>query len=113
MKENNFSISLSDSASRRINFLTSSGEDSGKLMRLSVDGGGCSGFKYVYSFDLAANDDDIIINHLGSCLLIDPTSAELLKNSIIDYVETLGSAGFEVKNPNASSKCGCGSSFSI
>lgn len=82
--------------------------------RISVLGGGCSGFQYHYDLDskpVAASD--LIIEKNGATVVVDDISLGLLSGSVLDYVETLGSAGFEIKNPNATAKCGCGNSFSM
>lgn len=83
------------------------------MLRLSVEGGGCSGFQY--RFDLAEDpaEDDTVTETDGVKLVIDPVSLDLLEGSVVDYVESLGGASFQVTNPNAASGCGCGSSFSI
>lgn len=105
-------VTLSDSAARRIAFLLSREPADAKL-RVAVNGGGCSGFQYVFDFDTKAGDDDILIEKEGARVLIDSTSLELLKGSEIDYVTEMVGASFQIKNPNASSSCGCGSSFSV
>ncbi len=83
------------------------------LLRLSVDGGGCAGFQYVFGLADAPAEDDIIANRDGVTLLVDPVSLDLVRGCSVDYVESLGGAAFRVENPNAASGCGCGSSFSI
>ncbi len=112
-EQKNFEISLSESAAKRISFLTQQGEDKGKKLRISVLGGGCSGFQYKYELVDTIESDDIIIKNDGATLIIDQVSADLLKGSVVNYIESLGFAHFEIKNPNAASKCGCGNSFSI
>lgn len=83
------------------------------LLRLAVEGGGCSGFQY--RFDLAGEmaADDIRIEGEGAAMVVDPLSLELVAGATVDYVESLGGAAFRVENPNAASGCGCGASFSI
>ncbi|MEI6187013.1 MAG: iron-sulfur cluster insertion protein ErpA [Alphaproteobacteria bacterium] len=108
---NTTSITLSDNAASKINELTSK-ESLNKKLRISVNAGGCSGFQYQYDFVQDTNSDDIVLEKNGATVLIDNMSAEFMKNAVIDYIETLGSAEFLIKNPNASSKCGCGNSFS-
>jgi iron-sulfur cluster insertion protein len=83
------------------------------MLRLSVDGGGCAGFQYVFGLADAAADDDILTVRDGVTLLVDPISLDLVRGSQVDYVESLGGAAFKVENPQAASGCGCGSSFSI
>jgi iron-sulfur cluster insertion protein len=104
---------VSDSAAKRIAFLLSD-EPEGTKFRVAVNGGGCAGFQYL--FDLLQDynsEEDILIEKLGASIMVDKISLEYLKDSELNYVETLGSANFEIKNPNASSKCGCGNSFSV
>jgi iron-sulfur cluster insertion protein len=82
------------------------------MLRLSVDGGGCAGFQYVFGLADAPADDDILTVRDGVTLLVDPISLDLVRGSQVDYVESLGGAAFKVENPQAASGCGCGSSFS-
>ena len=107
-------IKVSDSAFKRVQILTAPNkEDAGKKLRISVKSGGCSGFQYKYTFEHNVKDDDLVLTKNGSSIIIDPISKQFLEGSIIDYKETLGFSSFEVINPNAQSKCGCGNSFSI
>lgn len=101
-------FSISDSAAARIAHLLSD-EPAGTKLRVSVDGGGCSGFQYKFDFttDRAADDMEF------GPVLVDTTSLEFVKGSMLDYVESLGAASFEIKNPNAKASCGCGNSFSV
>jgi len=106
-------FAVTDAAAARI-VKISQGEPAGTKFRVSVLGGGCSGFQYHFDFDAAAAaSDDLVIAKNGSVVIVDETSLELLAGSVLDFVETLGSAGFEIKNPNATAKCGCGNSFSV
>ena len=105
-------FSVSDSAARRIAFLASK-EAKPVMMRVAVLGGGCSGFQYNFSFEEACNQDDLVIERNGAAVLVDATSLELLKGSELDYVEEMVGSSFQVKNPNATSSCGCGNSFSV
>jgi len=82
-------------------------------LRLSVEGGGCSGFQYKFGLADAPEGDDLVTERDGVRLLVDPVSFDLLDGSAVDYVENLGGAAFKVTNPNAASGCGCGSSFSV
>ncbi len=88
------------------------GNDELKL-RVFVTGGGCSGLQYGFTFDEAVNDDDTVMQKNGVSLLIDPMSYQYLVGAEIDYTEGLEGAQFVIKNPQASSTCGCGSSFSV
>ena len=104
-------VRLSDAAVSRIAVLTA--EDTGMMLRVSVAGGGCSGFQYGFTLDDQRNDDDIVFQRDGVALVIDETSLELLRGSEIDFVEDLMGSYFAIKNPQASSTCGCGTSFSL
>lgn len=106
-------LNVTENAATRIRYLIER-EDKGLLkLRIAVDGGGCSGFQYRYEFTNTINADDTVIQKNGIEVVIDSTSAPFLEGVTFDYVETLGAAAFEIKNPNASSKCGCGNSFAI
>ncbi|MEM7170827.1 MAG: iron-sulfur cluster insertion protein ErpA [Pseudomonadota bacterium] len=106
-------ISLSDSAVRRVSWLIEQEDQDGLMLRVSVSGGGCSGFQYGFSFDDAVNSDDRTFEKDGVTAVIDEMSLELLAGSEIDFVEDLIGSSFQIKNPNAVSSCGCGSSFAI
>ncbi len=106
-------VSLSASAAARVAWLVAQEEQPGLMLRVSVSGGGCSGFQYGFSFDDTVNPDDRTFERDGATAVIDEASLELLAGSEIDYVEELVGASFQVKNPNAASSCGCGASFSI
>ncbi|WP_236251037.1 iron-sulfur cluster insertion protein ErpA [Jeongeupia sp. HS-3] len=82
-------------------------------LRVFVTGGGCSGFQYGFTFDEIVNDDDTEVNKAGVTLLVDPMSYQYLVGAEIDYVDSLEGSQFTIKNPNAQSTCGCGSSFSV
>jgi iron-sulfur cluster insertion protein len=83
------------------------------VLRLSVDGGGCAGFQYVFGLADTVADDDVTAQRDGVTLVVDPVSLDLVRGSHVDYVESLGGSAFRVENPNAASGCGCGTSFSI
>ena len=105
-------ITLSPAAASRIRKI---GETEGRdlMLRLAVDGGGCSGFQYRFDLVEAGEADDVRIERDGAAALIDEVSLVLLKGSEIDFVDELAGAEFRVNNPNAKSSCGCGVSFSI
>lgn len=84
----------------------------GKALRIAVDGGGCSGFQYRIELD-APKDEDLCIKGSGETVIVDPVSLPFLQNATIDFSEELIGARFVIENPNASSSCGCGTSFSI
>lgn len=105
---------ISASAARRIaKLIAAEGGGESLRLRVAVSGGGCSGFQYGFSIDDARRDDDREFARDGVGVLIDEMSLELLKGSELDFVEDLIGSYFVVKNPNASSTCGCGSSFSL
>lgn len=104
---------FTDSAAAKVkDLLTEEGNPELKL-RVFVQGGGCSGFQYGFTFDEAVNDDDTVLDKEGVQLLVDPMSFQYLVGAEIDYKEDLEGAQFVIRNPNASTTCGCGSSFSV
>jgi iron-sulfur cluster insertion protein len=105
-------IVLADSAARRLDVL-SQAEGRELMLRVAVDGGGCSGFQYRMELIEAADADDLVIQAHGRALVVDPVSVPFLKGSEVAYVDELAGAQFVVRNPNAASSCGCGVSFSI
>ena len=105
-------VSLSERAARRIGEILKK-EPPGAMLRVSVEGGGCSGFQYKFDFDQTKADDDLVLARDGAVVLIDPVSQQYMAGSEIDYVDDLIGASFKVKNPQATASCGCGTSFSI
>ncbi|MBM3644754.1 MAG: iron-sulfur cluster insertion protein ErpA [Alphaproteobacteria bacterium] len=105
-------FAVSESAAKRIRFLMSK-EEKATHLRIAVLGGGCSGFQYSFTFDEVPGSDDLVIERDGARVLVDQTSLELLRGSELDYVQEMVGSAFQVKNPNASSSCGCGNSFSV
>lgn len=105
-------VTVSDSAARRIAKLTAA-EGPQIMFRIAVNGGGCSGFQYDFTFDDTRTGDDILIEQDGARVLIDQASLEFIGGSVVDFVEGLMGAHFEIRNPNAKSSCGCGTSFSV
>lgn len=105
-------IALSASAAARIKSVVS-GEPAGAGLRVAVEGGGCSGFQYEIGVAPGANTDDVVIERDGALLFVDPVSLPFLLGSEVDWVDELIGASFKVKNPNATSACGCGVSFSV
>lgn len=105
-------ITLSESAARRLARLAEA-EGRPVMLRVAVEGGGCSGFQYQLDLVETAADDDLLIQTDGQTALIDPVSVPFLKGSEIAYVDELAGAQFVVRNPNAATSCGCGVSFSI
>ncbi len=106
-------LSLSDLAVEKVKeTMLKEGKPEGGL-RVSVVGGGCSGFQYSLGFDAAPREDDIIVEQGGVKLFVDPTSLQYVHGTMLDYVNGLHGAGFKFVNPNATRTCGCGSSFSV
>ncbi|WP_044563437.1 iron-sulfur cluster insertion protein ErpA [Azospirillum sp. B4] len=106
-------MSLSASAAKRVRKLAEMEGGAHVMMRLSVSGGGCSGFQYGFSFDDTRTDEDHVFERDGAKLVVDDTSLDLLAGGEVDFVEELAGSYFKVNNPNASSSCGCGQSFSL
>jgi iron-sulfur cluster insertion protein len=106
-------VNLSESAAARIAWLMTQEEHKGLMLRISVSGGGCSGFQYGFAFDDNVGAEDRLFERGGAKVVIDETSLELLAGAQIDYVEDLVGASFQIKNPNAKSSCGCGNSFAV
>jgi iron-sulfur cluster insertion protein len=104
-------ITLDDSAIVKIKELLADEDAKGLKLRIYVSGGGCSGFQYGFTFDDNQNDDDFIVNQDEVSLLVDAHSMQYLTGSVIGYKTSLMGSQFEIKNPAATSTCGCGSSF--
>tara|TARA_Y100001958_G_C20661948_1_gene185154 strand:+ start:85 stop:429 length:345 start_codon:yes stop_codon:yes gene_type:complete len=107
----NKDFNLSKEALERIKVLLK--DEEGSYFRISVLGGGCSGFQYDFSFDKKPKDDDMIFKEGGIDYLIDKVSIDFLRGSTLEYVSELAGSYFQIKNPNATANCGCGTSFSI
>src|ERR1700759_2080029 len=103
---------FSDSAANKVKSLIDEEGNTDLKLRVFVTGGGCSGFQYGFTFDRATNEEDTTMQKDGVTLLIDPMSLQYLMGAEIDYQEGIEGAQFVIKNPNATSTCGCGSSFS-
>lgn len=106
-------VMLSAGAARRITQLRKAQGNDRLMLRVAVSGGGCSGFQYGFSFDDTVGDDDRLFERDGVTLVVDDVSLDLLAGSEVDFVEELIGASFQIRNPNAASSCGCGTSFSI
>jgi iron-sulfur cluster insertion protein len=106
-------VSLSAAAARRVALIASRQGDPSLKLRLSVDGGGCAGFQYKFGLETAVNPDDHVAETDGVQLVVDPVSLPFVEGAEVDYVESLGGAAFQVRNPNATSGCGCGTSFAV
>jgi len=105
-------VSVSERAAKRIAEIAA-GEPGTPLLRVSVEGGGCSGFSYKFDLVAASEPDDLVIARAGARVLVDPVSLQYLAGSEIDFVDDLIGSSFKVHNPNATASCGCGTSFSI
>ncbi len=105
-------VTLTASAARRIGEILRT-EPKGAMLRISVNGGGCSGFSYGYDVDTARQEDDILVERDGAVVLVDETSLQFLKGSTVDFVDDLIGQSFKIENPQATSSCGCGTSFSL
>jgi iron-sulfur cluster insertion protein len=105
-------LNFTDNAANKVKELIAEEGNPALKLRVFVTGGGCSGFQYGFTFEEAANEDDTAMEKNGVTLLIDPMSYQYLVGAEIDYTEGLQGSQFVIKNPNATSTCGCGSSFS-
>jgi iron-sulfur cluster insertion protein len=106
-------MTFTDAAAAKVKSLIEEEENDNIKLRVFVTGGGCSGFSYGFTFDEQVSDDDTAVEKNGVTLLVDPMSFQYLVGSEVDYKEGLQGSQFVIKNPNATSTCGCGSSFSI
>ena len=105
-------IALTDKAAVKVkDLITQEGNDQ-LMLRVAVRPGGCSGFSYEMFFDTDTAGDDLIVDHAGVKVVVDPSSAQLLQGATLDYNDGLQGAGFAIDNPNAQKTCGCGNSFS-
>ena len=103
-------VALTENAIKQIVALRKDQDDAGKPLRVYVEAGGCSGMQYGMAFD-DKHDDDTLMEQDGVEVVIAPMSASFLKGSVIDYIDSLQGSGFQIKNPNVQSSCGCGKSF--
>ncbi|TLP49073.1 MULTISPECIES: iron-sulfur cluster insertion protein ErpA [Cohaesibacter] len=105
-------ITVTDSAIRRIAFILSK-EQEGSMLRISVSGGGCSGFQYNYDLVTQKEGDDLVIERDGAVVLIDPMTQQYMEGSEVDFVDDIMGQAFQIKNPLATASCGCGTSFAL
>ncbi|WP_133769969.1 iron-sulfur cluster insertion protein ErpA [Enterovirga rhinocerotis] len=105
-------IIITDRAARRIGEILAD-EPQGAKLRISVNGGGCSGFQYGFDIDSGRAEDDLLIENGSASVLIDEISLQYLKGSIVDFVDDLIGQSFKIENPQATASCGCGTSFSL
>ncbi|MBT8389789.1 MAG: iron-sulfur cluster assembly accessory protein [Altererythrobacter sp.] len=105
-------LTLTPAAAKRVSWIAEK-QSKPAILRLSVEGGGCSGFQYKFDLADAPDGEDSISETAGVKLVVDPVSLDLVSGSVVDFVESLGGAAFRVENPQAAAGCGCGSSFGI
>ncbi len=106
-------VVFTESAARKVRELLDEEDNVNQMLRVFVSGGGCSGFQYGFKFDETTEEDDTRVETLGVALVVDPMSMQYLVGAEIDYKETVEGAQFVIRNPNATTTCGCGSSFSV
>ena len=106
-------VKLTDSAAARINAIVEDLNSEKKMLRVAVNGGGCSGFQYSFDLEGTQNPDDTVVKNQGATLLVDSISLMYLAGSEVDFVSDLIGSAFQIKNPNATASCSCGSSFAI
>jgi iron-sulfur cluster insertion protein len=104
-------LSISASAARRLNTVLRG--EAGAALRISVKGGGCSGFQYAFDIEKTRAEEDLVVTRDGASVIVDPVSLEMIKGSELDFVDDLMGQAFKVKNPNAVASCGCGVSFTV
>jgi len=105
-------VTVTERAARKIGQILGR-EPAGTMLRVSVEGGGCSGFQYKFDTERAKADDDVVIERSGATVLIDPVSLNYMAGSEIDFVDDLIGSSFKVNNPKATASCGCGTSFAL
>ena len=105
-------VSLTPGAAEKVKELMAEDPEEALVLRVAIQGGGCSGFQYGLGFDSAAVDDDVVTEQHGVTVVVDPHSAPYLKGATVDFLSGLAESGFKIDNPNASRTCGCGESFS-
>jgi iron-sulfur cluster assembly accessory protein len=106
-------VSLTPGAAEKVKELMAEDPDEALVLRVAIQGGGCSGFQYGLGFDSAAVDDDLVTEQHGVTVVVDPHSAPYLKGAVVDFLSGLQESGFKIDNPNAQASCGCGHSFTV
>ena len=106
------SVAITERAARRIAEIMAR-EPEGSMLRISVNGGGCSGFQYAFVVDRTRQDDDVVIARDGATVLVDQVSLQYMDGSVVDFVDDLIGQSFKIENPHATAACGCGTSFSV
>ncbi|MFZ4761792.1 MAG: iron-sulfur cluster insertion protein ErpA [Alphaproteobacteria bacterium] len=104
---------LSDNAAKRVASLAAAEKEEGAFLRLTVSGGGCAGFQYQFALEHKPHEGDIVVEKNGATLVVDEVSLPFLQGAEIDFIDNLMGSYFQVKNPNAETSCGCGTSFSV
>ena len=105
-------IILTERAARRIKEIMKA-EPEGSMLRISVNGGGCSGFQYAFDVERTRQDEDLVVERDGAAVLVDQVSLQYMEGSVIDFVDDLIGQSFKIENPHATASCGCGTSFSL
>jgi iron-sulfur cluster assembly accessory protein len=105
-------VELTENAARRVAEILKT-EPAGSVLRVGVDGGGCSGFQYTYNITQERADDDVVLERLGATVVVDPISLDFLRGCQIDFIDDLMGRMFKIRNPAATASCGCGSSFAV
>jgi iron-sulfur cluster assembly accessory protein len=106
-------VSLTPGAAVKIKELMAEDPEEALVLRVAIQGGGCSGFQYGLGFDSGAVDDDLVTEQHGVTVVVDPHSAPYLKGATVDFLSGLQESGFKIENPNAQASCGCGHSFTV
>jgi iron-sulfur cluster assembly accessory protein len=106
-------VSLTPGAAEKVKELMAEDPDEALVLRVAIQGGGCSGFQYGLGFDSGAVDDDVVTEQHGVTVVVDPHSAPYLKGAVVDFLTGLQESGFKIDNPNAQASCGCGHSFTV
>ena len=105
-------ITLTERAARRINEIMAT-EPEGSMLRISVNGGGCSGFQYAFDVERTRKEEDLLVERDGAAVLVDEVSLQYMDGAVIDFVDDLIGQSFKIENPHATASCGCGTSFSL
>ena len=113
MSELQLPIQFTDAAANKVLALVTEEENPELKLRVYITGGGCSGFQYGFTFDEKVNEGDLVVEKNGVIMVVDPMSLQYLMGGVVDYTEGLQGSRFIVQNPNATTTCGCGSSFSV
>ncbi len=106
-------VSLTPGAAEKVKELMAEDPEGASVLRVAIQGGGCSGFQYGLGFDSGAVDDDVVLEQHGVTVVVDPHSAPYLKGATVDFLSGLAESGFKIDNPNAQASCGCGHSFTV